>query len=169
MKYLLKICAIALGVLGFAGCVSSQKLVSDPPFTLGEVRLEPWSVGQSNTVKGVNIYLPVQESTAADLVLDSLYYQGKGVKLQQIKRDSYLVYIGRFMDQRPSNLILHADPQKEFGNKPTSSTRVPPYKINQDQALLRFSNAKRIRYFKVTKLIPSSTIHYKELPASLKY
>lgn len=169
MKYLLKISALWVVILGFAACGSSQKLVNDPPFTLGDVRLEPWSVGESGTVKGVNIYLPVQESTVADVVLDSLYYQGKAVKLQQVKKDSYLVYIGRFIHERPSNIILHADPQKEFGNKPSQSTVVPPYMVNQDEALLRFSEGERIQYYKVTNLIPTTAIHYKELPPSLNY
>lgn len=168
MKYFVKILAIWAVILGFTACGSSQKLVDKLPFTLGELRIEPWSVGESNMQMGVNIYIPVQDFDRSSITLDSLYYQGKVVKLEPIKKDSYQVFIGRFMETRPSNLILHADPKKEFGNQPPQSPVKPPYGINDQQALLKFTINGQDHYYKLSNFIPATAIHYRELPPSLK-
>lgn len=167
MKYVIKILAFALLVFGYSACGSSQKLVDKLPFTHGELRLEPWTVGETTTQKGVNIYIPIQDNTA-DVVLDSLYFQGKVVALESVKKDSYTVYIGRFMDRKPSNLILHADPKKEFGNTPPAAKVIPPFEIADNEALLKYTKDGNARYYRLTSLIPSTAIHYKELPPSLQ-
>lgn len=163
----MKILALWVVILGFTACGSSQKLVETLPFTLGELRIEPWTVGESNIQKGVNIYIPVQDLDPSKGALDSLYYQGKVVKLEHTTKDSYQVYIGRFMDSKPSNLILHADPKKEFGNKPQSRAK-PPFPINEDQALLKYTMENQTYYYTLSSFIPSTAIHYNELPPSLK-
>ena len=137
------------------------------PFTPGEVKLEPWTVKHNNRQHGVNIYIPVQDNPAG-VVLDSLYYQGKAAALESIKKDSYHVYIGRFVDNNASNVILHADPKKEFGNSPTSSKVIPPFAIADHEALLKYTIDGKARYYKLTNLIPATAIYYKELPPSLK-
>src|SRR5690606_17978540 len=167
MKYFMKILALWVVILGFTACGSSQKLVEKLPFTLGELRIEPWTVGEPNTQKGVNIYIPVQDLDPLQGALDSLYYQGKVAKLERMTKDSYQVYIGRFMDSKASNLILHADPKKEFGNKPQSRVK-PPFAINEDQALLKYTMENQTHYYKLSNFIPSTAIHYNELPPSLK-
>lgn len=167
MRYFVKILALGLLVFGYTACGSSQKLVDHLPFTHGELRLEPWTVGETNTLKGVNIYIPVQEDSSS-VVLDSLYYQGKVVQLESVKRDSYKVYIGRFMDSNPSNLILHADPRKEFGNKPPQGRVTPPYAIDNNEALLKYTMDGKVLYYKLSNLVPATAIHYNELPPSLR-
>src|SRR5690554_2944673 len=168
MKYIAKLLALGVMIFGFYACGSSQKLMEKLPFTHGEVRIEPWSVGESNTQKGVNIYLPVTNLNNSEVELDSVYYKGMVASLEPTKKDDYNVYIARFMESKPSNIILHADSKKEFGNTPPKAQVVPPFEINDNEALLRYTRNGKARYFKLSNLIPASAIHYRELPPSLK-
>jgi hypothetical protein len=167
MKYFVKILSLMVVIIGFTACGSSQKLVETLPFTIGEMRIEPWSVGESTHPRGVNIYIPVQDLDP-EITLDSLYYKGDVAKLESVKRDSYHVFIGRFMEKRPANLVLHQDPKKEFGNKPTQGKIKPPYNIGKEQALLKYNIKGSAEYYKLSDFKPSVPTHYRELPPSLK-
>ena len=91
MMRLLNIILGTVIIMGFSQCGSSQKLVDNPPFVLGEVKSEPWTAGANKEANGVNVYLPVENENGAEL--DSLYYQNKVVKLERIKKDNYLYLI----------------------------------------------------------------------------
>lgn len=168
MRYILKILTLGVLLFCFTSCGSSQKLVDQLPFDHGDIRIEPWSVLESNTQKGVNIYLPVKDLNTEEAVLDSLYYKGMVAPLELTKKDNYGVYIARFMESRPSNIILHADSKKEFGNAPPQARVSAPYEISNQEALLKYTRNGEAYYFKLSNLIPATAIHYKELPPSLK-
>ncbi|MCX2681192.1 hypothetical protein OOZ15_14665 [Galbibacter sp. EGI 63066] len=153
-------------ILGFSQCGSSQGLTENPPFELGEVRSEPWTAGAEKEQEGENIFLPV--SNGKEIVLDSLFYKGKVVKLEKIQRDNYLVYIGRFSkaDTKYDDLIMHADPKEEFGNKPPKLNKKIPFELKEGEAVVSYIEDGKTKYYKVKSMRPATPVHYEKAPTS---
>ncbi|UOB16017.1 hypothetical protein [Abyssalbus ytuae] len=138
-------------MVGFSGCGSSQKLVKEVPFTLGEVMIEKWENNEDNS-NSTNIFIPVEQGK--EIELDSVYFREKVVKLAKIQRDSYLVYIGKFKNApSPKNdIIMHADPKKEYGNKPPQKNKKIPFKLEKNQAVVSFDHEGEKKYYKIDSI-----------------
>ncbi|MDG3583325.1 hypothetical protein [Galbibacter pacificus] len=149
-------------VFGFSKCGTSQKLIENPPFTLNEVHKEAWTTGDDKAIKGENIYITLK--SGEEVMLDSIYYNSQVAKLEKVKRGTYLVYIGRFTNQQPPDIVMHADPKKEFGNKPPKLPVKPPFELKKGEALLSYTEKGKTNYYKITKMISATPIHYKESP-----
>ncbi|MEH6703149.1 MAG: hypothetical protein V7691_00010 [Galbibacter orientalis] len=163
MMRLLNIILGTVIIMGFSQCGSSQKLVDNPPFVLGEVKSEPWTAGVNKEANGVNVYLPVENENGAEL--DSLYYQNKVVKLERIKKDNYLVYIARYsFNKQSQDIIMHADPKKEFGNKPPQVKAIMPFELEEGEAIVSYTVNGKVNYYKISEIEQSTSIHYREVP-----
>ncbi|MCM5662225.1 hypothetical protein [Galbibacter mesophilus] len=163
MMRLINILLGTVVILGFSQCGSSQKLTENAPFQLGEVKSEPWTAGDNKEATGENIYIPVPEENGA--TLDSLYYKNQAVKLERIKKDDYLVYIGRFpFFNTPPDMIMHADPKKEFGNKPPKTNAKNPFELSENEAVVSYTVDGKTNYYKIEGISPSTPIHYRDIP-----
>ncbi|QLE01171.1 hypothetical protein HX109_06185 [Galbibacter sp. BG1] len=150
-------------ILGFSQCGASQNISENAPFELGEVKSEPWTAGDNKQANGENVYVPVTAENGA--TLDSLYYKDQAVKLERIKKDDYLVYIGRLPFFKESqDIIMHADPKKEFGNKPPQLKPKNPFELKENEAVVSYSIDGKINYYKIKGISPSSPIHYRDIP-----
>src|SRR5690606_7202686 len=107
MKSLLNIFYFSILMLGASKCSSTQELVESPPFKTGDVVSEDWVSAEGE--KGTNLFVPITEGKDAEL--DSVYFRGNIVKLEKVKRDTYLVFIGKFPSAE-RDIIMHADPKK---------------------------------------------------------
>ena len=145
----------------FSQC-SSQKLVKTPPFVLGEVMAEEWVEAGENGASGTHLFIPVEEGKA--IPLDSVYFRGKAEKLEKIQRDSYLVYIGRFKNKTDGqeDMILHADPEKEFGNKPPELGKKIPFELEDDEAVVSFMEKGKTKYYKIEDIKASVPVQLPE-------
>lgn len=161
MKTVLPFLYVTLVMAGFSQC-SSQKMVAkgEEPFKLGEIYAEPFSGGAAGMASGTNLFIPVEEGK--EIELDSVYYHGKAVKLEKVQRDSYLVYIGRFVndDESPRDIIMHADPKKEVGNQPPPLRKKLPIELKENEAVISFKQGKELKYFKLDSIKQSTPVFY---------
>ena len=148
MQWFLTIIVVGILSLGLLQC-SSQKLVTKPPFVLGEVVAEDWIAGVEGGGSGTNLFIPVE--SGRDILLDSVYFRNKVVKPKRIQRDNYLVYIGRFKksSNQPKDMILHEDPKKEFGNTPPELKTTIPFSLKANEAVVSFSEKGKTKYYKI--------------------
>ncbi|MEL4307106.1 hypothetical protein [Joostella sp. CR20] len=161
-----------LVVLGFSQCKSSQATLTDnPPFYLGESTIEAWTAGDANEITGKNIYLGFSaESLKENFSFDSLYYNGQVVALEHYRKGNFPIYLARFLDQdtKVKDIVMHADPKKEFGNMPPTPVVKPPFDVAEGQALLTYTYNDKKGYYLIKELKEVVAIHYKQNPIIYK-
>ena len=143
-------------MLGASKCSSSQELVENPPFKTGDVVSEDWVSAEGE--RGTNLFVPITEGK--DIELDSVYFRGNIVKLEKIKRDSYLVFIGKFKNnpQSERDFVMHSDPKKEAGNKPPLPQRKLPFELKESEAVVSFTEGEEEKYYKIENIKESPTV-----------
>ncbi|MBC9796926.1 hypothetical protein [Sinomicrobium weinanense] len=142
---------ILVGIMmmsAFSQCANSRKAISQKPdgLELGEVVSEAWTM-ESSPESGTNLFIPV--TSANGIFLDSVFYKGRRTALEKVQRGSYLVYIGRFMDSSKPDIVMHADPRKEAGNRPPEIRKPIPFELAEDEAVVSFKEGDVVKYFKI--------------------
>lgn len=162
MRYLFKMLFGGIALFAFAHCGSSQTLQSQAPFTLEGSAIEPWTAGDSDQFRGVNLLFPV--TSGKEIVLDTVYYGRKKSALIRIQKDDYLVYKATVdTTNTPYDVVMHADPKEEFGNRPPVREDVP-FELMDDEAVISYLEKGRRKYVKISGLKISTPIHYRERP-----
>lgn len=143
-------------MLSASKCDDSKEFVETPPFKTGEVMSEAWEDEKNKS--GTNLFIPIVEGK--EIQLDSAYFRGEIVKLEKIKRDSYLVYIGRFKNTLIANrdIIMHADPKKEVGNVPPLPKKKMPFELKENEAVISFIVDGEEKYCKLENIKVSPTV-----------
>ena len=137
-------------MFGASKCDNSQKLVEKPPFKTGEVICEGWESEKNKS--GINLFIPIEEGK--EIELDSVYFRGDIVKLEKVKRDNYLVYIGRFKNTSFANrdIVMHSDPKKEAGNVPPLPKKKIPFELEENEAVISFIENGKEKYCKLENI-----------------
>lgn len=156
MKTLLNIFYLSILILGASKCSNSPELVEKPPFKTGEVGSEDWVSEKGET--GTNLFIPIVDGK--DITLNKVYFRGRIVKLERIKRDSYLVFIGKFKNnpQEERDFTMHADPKKEAGNKPPIPKKEMPFELKENEAVVSFTEGEEEKYYKIENIKESPTV-----------
>lgn len=96
-----------------------------------------------------NIY--IQISNQDYLAFDSIYFQRKKSKIK-IKTMRGLVYVyGDFSNSLKTNLVLDANPTKEFNN-PIPELNKFPFDLKDNEAVISYKVNEKVKYFKVKKV-----------------
>lgn len=156
MKLLIYIVSIFTIMLGTSKCNQSEKLVNTPPFTTGEVMCENWETGKYES--GTNLFIPIEKGK--EIELDSAYFRGQIVKLERIRKDNYLVYIGRFKNTPlyKKDMVLHSDPKKEAGNTVPILKKELPFELKENEAIVSFIEDGKEKYYKIKNVKVSPTV-----------
>ena len=83
--FLLSLCLIGFLV---SKCSSAQKSQTNVPFQIGACYYQKWIAGVEGGGSGIDLYIPII-SNGNITELDSVYFQGKGTKLE-FKNDSFI-------------------------------------------------------------------------------
>ena len=136
MKFLKQISVLAL-TLSVLNCASSDtKLQSKAPTTFENVYYQKWNAGTQEGGSGINVYL---QSKKSSVQLDSIYFRGHKAKLQPDANNS-LLYVGRF--------------------KSNDNTSNLPFKLEDDECVVSYVKANKVRYFKISNLNERKSLNY---------
>ncbi|MGS2763516.1 hypothetical protein [Sinomicrobium sp. M5D2P9] len=149
MRAVIQILTGIFVISAFAQCANSRKVLSAQPeaLQLGDVVSENWRT-EGKPLSGTNIFIPV--ISGSDIFLDSVYYRGMAAKLEKVQRGNYLVYIGRFTNRQKPDIIMHADPVKEVGNRPPEFPQSIPFELAEGEAVVSYSEKGRTGYFRIS-------------------
>jgi hypothetical protein len=133
-----------------ASCSSSKKVKQHSNhFKLGEVFILPYNLNSDK--KGlIIISLEVKDNPKA-VVLDSLYFRGKRVKLDEMNGS---LYYGIFRDvpKFKEQFIMSSDPYAEYGNTlpiiPTDTT----FDLKENECVLTYKLRNTTKYLKLTHI-----------------
>ncbi|MGS2740338.1 hypothetical protein [Sinomicrobium sp. M5D2P17] len=151
MRSVIHIIAGIFVISAFAQCGNAKKTLSARPeaLQLGDVVSEPWRT-EGSAAAGTNLFIPV--ISGSDIFLDSVYYRGRRAKLEKVQRGNYLVYIGRFENRPKPDIVMHADPRKEVGNRPPEFRKPLPFELEEDEAVVSFKERDVVKYFRIARV-----------------
>ncbi len=161
-KNITNIFLLLLIVVGVSQCASTQKLGGKLPLEIGEVYSEHWVSGVKGGGSGYNLFIPVK-SNPDNMVLDSLYFKGKRVKLE-LKNTS--VFVGRFKSEanQRHDIIMNRDPLAEYGNTVAEIAEKIPFELDDTECVVSYKKGHRTLYYKISNIIKKASANYPNVP-----
>lgn len=151
MKFLLKSFPALLILFSFSNCANGKQHQQEPPAEIQQAYYSTWTGGVKAAPSGLNLFIPVKPGS--EIVLDSVFFRGKKAAL--IKEDpENSLFVARFTigsyEGRASDLIMHSDPKREYGNEIPKLPEEIPFDLAPDEAMVRYEDEGNIRFFKIT-------------------
>lgn len=149
-------------MLGFSQCSSTKKLQTEAPIKVGKVYYQKWVAGVQGGGSGLNIFIPVNDTSIA---LDSVYFRGRAAKLETKPQDQSL-YIGRFISQfnQKQDIIMSGDSISEYGNKLPIVNEYIPFELSPNECVVSYIDGKKTKYFKIENVVEKASMHFPMAP-----
>ena len=158
LKLILFIPIIAFMMMSFSQCKGEQ-FDKKAPATIIQSFHQQW-VGGVPGSKGTLVTIELK-TPEKEIVFDSIYFNGKTVKLSSNTHENGITLTGNFISYTKQNdVIMNADPKKEFGNTPTKARAGVPYDLQQGEAVISYTIKKKTRYYKLTGIKKAKPIYY---------
>lgn len=157
-KSILFVVTISIVLMSLLACSSTRKIQNKVPFTLGEAYYQHWNSGVKGGGSGVNLFISMK-SNPQNIILDSVYFKGRGVKLE-LKNDT--IFIGRFKkktNQKP-DIIMSNEPYAEYGNKLPELSEKPPFELKANECVVSFRIKNKIAYYKIDNVMEKELKQY---------
>lgn len=144
MKRALHLIAGVFILTVFASCGSNKDLQERAPAQFNEV----YYTYNSN---GIELFIPVVSIQDQRISLDAVYFHGMKSMLEKSEEKPNL-YVANFR-MGTGDKVMHEDPKKEYGNKPPQLPEESPFSIDDDEAILVFTQNDQIKYYKLTGIV----------------
>lgn len=125
----------------FTSCGSNKDLQERAPAQFQQVY---YTSGED----GMELHIPVVAIQDNFIELENVYFRGMKSPLVQDDEQTNL-YVANFATGG-GDRVMHEDPEEEYGNKAPQKPEKSPFKIDDDQAILEFSQNNQTRYYKIT-------------------
>jgi hypothetical protein len=144
-----RIFLLALCTFCFVQCASTQ-VDSVPPVQVLGAYIQSWGAEARGEGAETSVIVTVSESIA----LDSMYYNGKIAKLSPLLNPFAYEYVARFSSKinGPNELVMHSDPNKEYGNTVEGISNTFPFQLKPNQAMVSYKKGSQTRYFKIENI-----------------
>ncbi|MCB4807342.1 hypothetical protein LG651_03695 [Tamlana sp. 62-3] len=143
---------LMLITMSFSQCASTNTLEKKPSITLKQVYYERWVAGVKGGGSGVNLFIPIQSNTNKS-VLDSVYFQGKGAKLEMINQE---LVVGRFKteaNRSKEDIIMSNEAYAEYGQNKSMYTPKMPFELEENECVISYLENGIKKYFKVGDVV----------------
>jgi hypothetical protein len=152
-------------MVSFSQCSSAQKLQNEAPSKFGLVYFQTWVAGASGGGSGLNLFIPVMDSTVR---LDSVYFRGNVSKLE-VKPSNPTLHIGRFNTgfNQARDIVMHSDPNEEYTNKLSKPIRVIPFELKYNECVVSYTKGGKMLYYKIPNVIEKAVVNYPSAPPNI--
>lgn len=128
----------------FASCGSNKDLQERAPAQFNEVYY-------TYTSNGIQLNIPVAAIQDQRITMDAVYFHGMKSDLKQ-SEEKPNHYVANFR-MGSEDMVMHEDPKKEYGNRPPQLPEESPFSIENDEAILVFTQNDKIKYYKLTGIV----------------
>ena len=137
-------------LMSFSNCANGKQLQEDPPKAVKEAYYTTWTGGVRGSGSGYNLFIPV----AADLEIemDTVYFRGrKGVLEKELSEPN--LYVARFINPgKTKDLVMHKDPEMEYGNEPPVIIEKIPFELEEGEAVVRYTKDGVEKFFRLKNI-----------------
>ncbi|MDX1542847.1 MAG: hypothetical protein R3214_02800 [Christiangramia sp.] len=128
----------------FASCGGNKDLQARIPAQFSEV----YYTYNSN---GIQLNIPVTSIQDQRISLDAVYFHGMKSDLRKSEEKPNL-YVADFR-MGSSDMVMHEDPKEEYGNQPPQIPEKSPFNIEDDEAILVFTQNDVVKYYKLAGIV----------------
>ena len=145
-------------IMGLSGCSSQKKLQTNPPFVLGEATSQKWADDEEENDFERIVKIVVRELTG-QVTLQKLYYKGQVADITIETGEEQMIAVAKFekTDFEKWDMIMHADPKKEVGNRPPRPRKKDkgafPFELSDEEAVLSYIENDTVKYVKVSAIL----------------
>lgn len=145
--------------IGLLGCLSTKSvaknLKGNAKFNIVKATYFDW-FGGVERAKGTTIKIIVDNQK---IIVDSIYFRNQGlpVELRKLENNNLLI-IANHSSMVKSDIVLHKQAQKEYGNKAPVYNKFL-FKLSQDEVVLSYFKKEKKEYLKI-ELIKEESKHY---------
>ena len=161
-----------LAIMGLSSCSSQKKLQTNPPFTIDGPTCQKWTGGMESSGSGLEVRIPLTNLETESIIMQQLYFRGDSTDISTETVNGQRFAIGRFSNGslKKPDIIMHADPKKEFGNQPpklkTGEKAAFPFELKNDEAVISYmiGDGKTMRYTKISGIKDLQPLIYSSKP-----
>lgn len=137
--------------LSFSGCSSQKKMVTEPPFTLGEATCERWVGGRAETGSGMLLEIPILSENLDAMKLQQAYFRGMIADITMENGDKGWVAKANFRKQNAEkpDMVMHSDGKQEVGNQPPKLQDKFPFELENNECVISFLVGESLKFYKV--------------------
>lgn len=128
----------------FTSCGSNNNLQERPPAQFNDVYY-------TKDANGMSLYIPVAVIQDERVSLDAVYFKGLKSILQKDPEKANL-YVANFRTGM-GDVVMHKDPRKEYGNQAPQMPEKSPVSLNDNEALLVFTQDGETKYYKLKGIV----------------
>ena len=144
MKNVLRLVSGIFILTLFAACGSNKDLQERAPAQFGET-------SYTYDSNGIQLNIPVISIQDQQISLDAVYFHGMKSMLKKSDERPNL-YVANFR-MGTEDMVMHEDPKEEYGNRPPQLPEESPFSIDEDEAILVFTQDEKIKYYKLTGIV----------------
>ncbi|REH56283.1 hypothetical protein C7448_101321 [Tenacibaculum gallaicum] len=154
----MKLIGILILALSFTKC-ASVKMENNHPFKIESASYSHVTGGVKGSYSSTNliIYFATEESVD----FQKVYFQNRVTKAVVEQHNDKKFIAARYKtslgDDR-KDIILHADPKKEFGNTPNAPTEEFPFNLKENEAMVSYVIGEKIHYVKVENIVKKDNV-----------
>ncbi|RNC88210.1 MAG: hypothetical protein ED556_03230 [Winogradskyella sp.] len=121
-----------------------MKLEKNAPTSFKEIYIKNWVSGVKGGGSGINIFIEIDSK---ELVLDSVFFRKKSVKLETKPSDPQL-FIGRFMSE-----VNSEETSLSITNSKDDKNLSFPFNLKDDECVVSYTQNGQIKYYKLTNIV----------------
>ena len=147
MKYIYFLLSAVFITAIFSNCAGNKELEERPPAQFQQAYF-------TSTQDLIELYIPLVTIQSNRVALDSVYFRGLKSILQEDAQDPG-VYFAQFYKGK-QDLIMSSDPKEEYANKMPQKAGKLPFELQDDEAVIVFTQNNKTKYFKITGILERS-------------
>lgn len=141
MKHLFPSLSFLLVFTLFTGCGSNQNLQEKAPANFQQVYY-------TKDATSLKLFIPVNAIQTERVSLNSVYFQDRKEDLE-MDINNPGIYVATF-PMGKQDMIMSSDPREEYGNKVRAIPEKAPVEIEDNEAILVFTEKGKIKFYKIT-------------------
>lgn len=147
MKYIYFLLSAVFIAALFSNCAGNKELQERSPAKFRQTYF-------TSTQDSTTLYISIGIIQTNQVTLDSVYFQGLKASLREDTQNPG-VYFAQFYKGK-QDLIMSSDPKEEYGNKMPQKSEKVPFDLQDDEAVIVFTQNNKTKYYKITGISEGS-------------
>ncbi|UTD15691.1 hypothetical protein HER15_09505 [Tenacibaculum mesophilum] len=150
----MKLIGILILALSFTKC-ASVKMENNHPFKIESASYSHVTGGVKGSYNSTNLIINFTAEKPVDF--QKVYFQNRITKaiVEQHNDKQYITARYKTLSNELNDLILHADPKKEFGNTPAEEF---PFELKENEAMVSYIIEEKTHYVKIENIIKKDKV-----------